>query len=194
MFSGLIQDVGRLTRRRGREIAVRRSGARPRLGDSVAINGVCLTVTRQKGTGRRQELFFDLSPETLEKTTLGRLPVGSPVNVETALTMADALGGHIVQGHVDGVGRVAKIQSQGGMKTIWFSAPAGIMKYIVPKGSVAVDGVSLTAARVAAGRFAAALIPFTLEHTNLGRLKAGDRVNLEADIIGKYVSKYLKRK
>src|SRR5438128_3946503 len=124
MFSGLIQNVGTLTRRKGREITVKRAGAPLRKGDSVAVNGVCLTLTRQTGAGKARELYFDLSPETLERTTLSRLAVGSPVNLETAVTMSQALGGHIVQGHVDGVGRVARIIRQGDMKTIWFEAPA----------------------------------------------------------------------
>ncbi len=194
MFSGLIQEVGTLTQRRGAEMAVKRSGAKAAVGDSVAVNGVCLTVTRQAGTGRTHELFFDLSPETREKTTLATLPLGSSVNLETALTMNQALGGHIVQGHVDGVGRLTKILPQGEMKTLWFEAPADIMQYVVSKGSVTVDGVSLTSAALTKKGFSAALIPFTLEHTTLGRMKVGDRVNLEADIIGKYVSRYLKKK
>jgi len=194
MFSGLIQEVGALTRRTAREISVKRSGAKVALGDSVAVNGVCLTVTRRMGMGRTHELSFDLSPETLEKTTLGRLPVGSPVNIETALTMNQALGGHIVQGHVDGVGKLSKIISQGDMKTLWFEAPNEIMPYVVSKGSITVDGVSLTSAGLKKGAFSTALIPFTLDHTTLGRMKIGDRVNLEADIIGKYVAKYLKKK
>ena len=194
MFSGLIHEVGTLTRRRGREIAVKRSGPRAAQGDSVAVNGVCLTVTRQIGTGKPHELLFDLSPETLEKTTLADLPVGSPVNLETALTLSQALGGHIVQGHVDGVGTLRKIVPQGDMKTIWFEAPSEIMQFVVSKGSVTVDGVSLTSAELKKSGFAVALIPYTLEHTTLGRLKEGARVNLEADIIGKYVSQYLKKK
>ena len=193
MFSGLIQEMGRISRRAGSVIGVTRSGRRLRKGDSVAVNGVCLTVVASKGAGRTHELVFDVSPETFEKTTLRRLKLGSPVNLETALTMNDALGGHLVQGHVDGVGRVARIEKQGAMKTIWFEAPADIMRYVVSKGSIAVDGVSLTSAVLRGNRFATALIPFTLTHTNLGRLKVGDEVNLEADIIGKYVSKYARK-
>lgn len=194
MFSGIIEELGTLSRRRGPEIAVKRSGKRAGQGDSIAINGVCLTVTKVQGTGRTHEVFFDLSPETLEKTTLSWLPLGEPVNVEPALGVTQALGGHIVQGHVDGVGRVAKIVPQGDMKTLWFEAPPTVSPYLVSKGSVTVDGVSLTSAVLKGTRFAVALIPYTLEHTTLGRLRVGDKVNLEADVIGKYVVKYLKRK
>lgn len=194
MFSGIIEEMGTLSRRRGREIVVRRSGKRARNGDSIAVNGVCLTVTKIAGTGRAHDVFFDLSPETLEKTTLSSLSLGAPVNLEPALGVGQALGGHIVQGHVDGVGRVARILAQGDMRTIWFEAPAAVAPYLVPKGSVAVDGVSLTSAVLKGRRFAVALIPYTLRHTTLGRLKVGDPVNLEADVIGKYVVKYLKRK
>jgi riboflavin synthase len=192
MFSGLIQALGKVEGRRGGILTLQAPKMKLKLGDSLAVNGVCLTVMKKAGEGRR--LSFELSEETLARTTLGNLPAGTPVNIERTLTLADGLGGHLVQGHVDGTGTVVKIvPERGGMKTIWFKAPPEILKYIVSKGSVAIDGVSLTVANLKKPQFSVALIPFTLQHTNLGRLRVGQHVNLEADIIGKYVSNYIKK-
>jgi riboflavin synthase len=192
MFSGLVQEVGKITQALDGRIGVRIKGPKPKKGDSIAINGVCLTVVKATRVGLRFDVSFDLSQETLARTTLKALRRQDGVNVERALSVADALGGHIVQGHVDGTGRLVRIQPAGDGAVLWFEAPPGIMDYIVPKGSITVDGVSLTVVEISSDRFSAALIPFTLEHTTLGSAKEGDPVNLEADIIAKYVRKYTK--
>lgn len=154
-----------------------------RLSDSVAVNGVCLTVV-EIGEG---VLGFDVIPETLSKTTLGELAPAGPVNLERALRVGDRLGGHFVQGHVDGVGRIVGVTVENEWYTILFEADEMIRRYLIPHGSITVDGVSLTVARITSGGFAVALIPHTLENTNLGRKQPGDTVNLEADMLGKYV-------
>ena len=195
MFSGLVQKIGMIASHSRYHLSVQiPSDMKCKLGDSIAINGVCLTVTRKIKLAGAVSVFFDVSEETWSKTTLGNLLLRTKVNIESALSLKDTLGGHIVQGHVDGVGRVERVNQQ---KTGWvmnISAPKEILKYIVSKGSVTVDGVSLTAVDVTKKIFSIALIPFTLSHTTLGNLKKGDRVNLEADIIGKYVEKYLNKK
>ncbi len=191
MFSGLVQTTGRVITNRGNRIEVGAALSKVRKGDSVAVNGVCLTVVTFAGRGKTFRMRFDVSPETLAKTTLRHLAPGTQVNLEKSLTLADALGGHLVQGHVDGVGRVSAVQEQeGGMRTVWFEPPEAVKPYLVEKGSVAVDGVSLTVADLKKGAFAVALIPYTLAHTNLSALRVGDAVNLEADIMAKYVYKY----
>ena len=159
------------------------------LGDSIAVNGVCLTVVAHvDGT-----LAFDAVPETLARTSLGALDQGSRVNLEPALRAGDALGGHYVQGHVDGVGTVRSVEPEGDGKRMWFDAPAEIDRYVVEKGSIAVQGTSLTVAATDETGFAVALIPHTLEATTLGALAPGDRVNLEVDVLAKYVEKLLPR-
>lgn len=194
MFSGIIEKTGRIQFHSHSKLGVQTGRFRVKKGDSVAVNGVCLTVTQlTKLKGDKMALHFDLSEETLQKTTLRNLPLGAPLNLETALKASDFLGGHIVQGHVDGMGRVQKIISSPNMTTIWFKAPKDIMRYLVSKGSVTVDGVSLTVVSLTAASFSVALIPYTLRHTNLGGLRVGESVNVEADIIGKYVAKYLNK-
>jgi riboflavin synthase len=155
------------------------------LGDSIAVDGVCLTVVAlDTGT-----LAFDAVPETLSRTSLGALASGSAVNLEPALRVGDALGGHYVQGHVDGVGSFRGIAD--GLH--WFDAPPDIVRYVVEKGSIAVQGTSLTVAGTDDSGFAVALIPHTLDATTLGRLEPGARVNLEADVLAKYVEKLTAR-
>lgn len=193
MFSGIIQTTGKISKIGAGRLWVEIAAKKVNLGDSIALNGVCLTVAKHRRIKNGVEAYFELSQETLDKTTLGKLRVGDRINLEPALTLKDALGGHIVQGHVDGVGTVEKIRPEGEMKTLWFRAPDTIMEYIVPKGSVAVDGVSLTAVEVSSNSFSVALIPYTLDHTNMGRLQVGEAVNLEADIIAKYIMKYVKK-
>jgi riboflavin synthase len=158
-------------------------------GDSIAINGVCLTAVFSDGL----LLAFDAVPETLARTSLGELEEGAQVNLEPALKAGDALGGHYVQGHVDGVGSVRDVQSEGEGKRITFDAPPELLRYVVEKGSIAVQGTSLTVAAVDGRGFAVALIPHTLTHTTLGELEPEDRVNLEADVLAKYVEKLLHR-
>jgi riboflavin synthase len=155
------------------------------LGDSVAVDGVCLTVVAADGG----TLAFDAVPETLARTSLGALTPGAGVNLEPALRVGDALGGHYVQGHVDGVGAFRGVD----VGLHWFDAPPEINRYVVEKGSVAVQGTSLTVAGIDDSGFAVALIPHTLEATTLGRLEPGARVNLEADVLAKYVEKLTAR-
>src|SRR5205085_1764895 len=159
------------------------------LGDSIAIDGVCLTVVAHDG----RTLSFEAVPETLARTSLGSLEAGSRVNLEPALRAGDPLGGHYVQGHVDGVGTVRSVEPEGDGKRIWTDAPAELLRYVVEKGSIAVQGTSLTVAAVGESGFEVALIPHTLEATTLGALEPGDQVNLETDVLAKYVEKLLPR-
>ncbi len=157
------------------------------LGDSVAVNGVCLTVV-----GVEIEKFrFEVGPETLSLTNLGQLMPGSRTNLERALRVGDRLGGHIVQGHIDGVGQLVKRDRDGDWETIWISCPVELTRQMVRKGSIAVDGVSLTLVSVTADMFSVALIPHTLTVTTLGLKTAGESVNLETDLFAKYVAKYM---
>ena len=160
-----------------------------RLGDSVAVNGCCLTVCGREA-GR---LHFDAVRETLDKTSLGDLTPGARVNLERALCAGGRFDGHIVQGHVDGTGRVRSLERHGDDVRLAVDCAAELARYLVPKGSVSVDGVSLTVARLSEEGFDVALIPHTLAETNLGERRAGDRVNLEVDVLGKYVVHYLDR-
>lgn len=193
MFTGLISGQGRfLGFRRGRsEMAVEAPEltAKVARGDSVAVNGVCLTITGAD----RGALGFDLSRETLAKTTLGALGPGACLNLELPLTLAAPLGGHLVSGHVDGVGTVTRASARPPGKRLTISFPAALRPFLVPKGSVAVDGVSLTVAKLGPSSFEVELVPTTLAATNLGALRGGARVNLECDMIGKYVYNWLSR-
>ena len=195
MFTGIIEAVGTLAAleprgsNTGVVIEAPKIADGVRIGDSIAVNGACLTVTRIEG-GR---LHFDAVRETLERTSLGDQRVGARVNVERAMRADGRLDGHIVQGHVDGTGRVDALERSG--DDVRFAVRCGpeIARYLVPKGSVAIDGVSLTVVGVSNAGFDVALIPHTLAETNLGDRRPGDRVNLEADVLGKYVVRYLER-
>jgi riboflavin synthase len=180
MFTGIVRERGRIVSfDDGRLVVEAATGAE--IGDSIAIAGVCLTVV-ERGGGT---LAFDVVGETLERTTLGEKEAGDEVNVEPALRAGEPLGGHIVQGHVDGVGSF-----RGRVDDLtWFDAPADVLRYCVEKGSVAVDGTSLTVAALDEGGFAVALVPHTLDATTLGTLAPGAPVNLEADVIAKYVER-----
>ncbi|HEX6230577.1 MAG TPA: riboflavin synthase [Actinomycetota bacterium] len=186
MFTGIVEERG-VVRAIGRtrlSIGCRTVTADSQAGASVAVNGVCLTVVeRDEG-----HLAFDLSEETLRRTSFARLSKGDPVNLERPLTLSSRLGGHLVQGHVDGVGEVTGLD-HGGDGGTWMTvrAPADLRRYLVEKGSVCVDGVSLTVAALEDEGFSVALIPHTLEATTLGRTDVGDPVNLEVDVIAKYV-------
>jgi riboflavin synthase len=184
MFTGLVRDVGTVRSMSGGRLVIETAVA-GEVGDSIAVDGVCLTVVVNAGG----TLAFDAVPETLSRTSLGALAPGSAVNLEPALRVGDALGGHYVQGHVDGVGTFRGVAD--GLH--WFDAPQEINRYVVEKGSIAVQGTSLTVAATDHGGFAAALIPHTLEATTLGRLEPGARVNLEADVLAKYVEKLTRR-
>ena len=188
MFTGLIQDVGRVARREDLRLWVEGSLRRLRRGDSVAVNGVCLTVTGAAAAGRRTVWRFDLSEETARLTTLGTCVPGRPVNLEAALKIGDALGGHIVQGHVDGIGRVEAVRPEKGGRLLTFSFPPALKDFLVSKGSIAVDGISLTVVRPRGARFDAAIIPHTDAHTTLGTARVGDAVNIEADPLAKHVA------
>ncbi len=157
------------------------------IGDSICINGCCLTIIAQSA----KQWTFQAGPETLQRTNLGRLVVGDLVNLERSLPPDGRLGGHVVQGHVDALGTVAAIEPIGEWVDLTFSAPADLTRLMVEKGSVAVDGVSLTVVKVTPTTFSVSLIPHTLSVTTLGRRRVGDAVNLEADILGKYVAKLL---
>lgn len=193
MFTGLVEALGTVRSLRsdgaGRQlcIAAPEITSELALGDSVAVNGACLTVVEHDATTCR----FQVGPETLLRTNLGELAPGDRVNLERSLRVGDRLGGHLVQGHVDGVGRVAERVPQGDWELFWFACPTALAAQMVPKGSVAVDGVSLTLVDVAAERFSIALIPHTLAHTTLGFKGPGAAVNLETDLLAKYVWKCL---
>ncbi len=184
MFTGLVREVGRVVSFENGRLRVE-SQLAAAIGDSVAVAGVCLTVV----DGDRRTLAFDAVPETLARTTLGRLAEDDPVNLEPALRAGEALGGHYVQGHVDATGRVRSVEPEKDGRRIWVNVPAGLLRYCVEKGSVAVDGVSLTIADVDDDGFAVALIPHTLGATTLGGLQPGAEVNLEADVLAKYVER-----
>jgi riboflavin synthase len=191
MFTGIISHRGLFRGyRKGRsEMAVEAPGLAAGLaaGESVSVNGVCLTVAGME----RDTLRFDLSKETLAKTTLGMLRTGDRLNLELPLTLATPLSGHLVSGHVDGVGRVIRVSSRPPGKRLTISYPAGLRPFLVPKGSVAIDGISLTIASLGPASFEVELIPSTLATTNMGSLKSGARVNLECDMVGKYVYNWL---
>ena len=193
MFTGLIREVGDVVSIEGGAAGVRlvisapETAAAAALGDSVSIDGVCLTVV-DVGDGR---FAFDAVPETLARSSLQTLEQGSRVNLEPALRAGDPLGGHYVQGHVDGVGHVRSVEAEGDGRRIWFDAEAALLRYVVEKGSIAVQGTSLTVADADDEGFAVALIPYTLEVTTLGALAPGNRVNLEADVLAKYVEKLI---
>lgn len=195
MFTGIIETTGAITAVDPRgdltRLAIRAAGiaAEVKVGDSVAVNGTCLTVTSAKD----EVVHFDAIVETLEKTALGDLVVGARVNLERALVAGGRLDGHIVQGHVDGVGRVRSLEREGDDVRFAVDCPEEIRQYLIDKGSVAIDGVSLTVVDVDDAGFDVALIPLTLAHTTLGERAVGDRVNLEADVLGKYVKRYLDR-
>jgi len=193
VFTGIVQDVGSLLRAEPRgpgrrlTLATALDTATFALGESVAVSGVCLTVAAlQSGS-----FAADVSPETLQRSTLGGLRPGEPVNLERALRPVDRLGGHFVLGHVDATVRCAANVAQGAFRVLRFEVPAEILRYLVEKGSVAVDGVSLTVASLEGAGFSVAVIPHTLERTTLPGLRQGEPVNLEADVLGKYVERLL---
>jgi riboflavin synthase len=155
------------------------------VGDSVAVAGVCLTVVELDG----ERLAFDVVPETLSRTALGGVEAGGSVNLEPSLRVGDRLGGHVVQGHVDAVGSVRSVTEEGDSRRVWIDAPQAVLAYCIDKGSVAVDGVSLTVAAFDDDGFEVALIPHTLAVTTLGRVEPGDELNLEADVLGKVVER-----
>jgi riboflavin synthase alpha subunit len=195
VFTGIIEAVGTLTSLEPRgevvrvEVEAGRASGGVRIGDSVAVNGCCLTVTAIAD----ERLAFEAVKETLEKTSLGDQREGARVNLERAMRADGRLDGHIVQGHVDGTGRVRVFERRGDDVRLEVACGPEIARYLVPKGSVAIDGVSLTVVSASDDAFDVALIPHTLAETNLGDRASGERVNLEADVLGKYVVRYLER-
>jgi riboflavin synthase len=188
MFTGLVEGIGELVERKPTSGGFRlRIGSplAPELapGDSLAVNGVCLTVI----LAERDEIYADVGPETVRVTTLGSLERGSALNLERPLRVDQRFGGHFVQGHVDAVGHVEELRQDAEFHWLTVSFPPSLAPLIVHKGSIAVDGISLTVAGLGVDRFDIMVVPYTMEHTNLGRIKIRDRVNLECDMVGKYV-------
>ncbi len=193
MFTGIIEGLGEIRglERSGGGLKIHLippfSARKLTLGESVAVNGVCLTVTHIDG----ETATFDISPETISRTTLGGLKPGDRVNVERALRASDRLGGHIVSGHVDGVGRVLSRRSQGDFLFYEVQIPSELSRYVIQKGSIAIDGISLTVNDIRDHRLSLAIIPHTASLTTIGYRQPGDLVNIEVDIIGKYIEKLL---
>lgn len=194
MFTGIIEETGTIiSLKRGKSSVVLEIGADKVLegslpGDSISTNGVCLTVT-ETAAGRFKA---DAMPETVERTTLAQLKPGDKVNLERALTLTSRLGGHLVSGHVDGIGRVADLQREDNAVRITVAAPSSILRYVATKGSVAVDGASLTVVYADAEVFSVGIIPHTSGHTTLSSLRVGDTVNVEVDMLARYMEKLLK--
>jgi riboflavin synthase len=195
VFTGIVRERGRVAEIGGGAdgvslvVEAAATAAETKVGDSVAIDGCCLTAVRVGGGS----IAFDAVPETIRRTSLARLHAGDEVNVEPALRAGERLGGHYVQGHVDGVGAVRAVEPEGKGLRVWLDAPPEIARYAIEKGSVTVDGVSLTVAELDAAGFAVALVPHTLAATTLGALEPGRPVNLEADVLAKYVERLVAR-
>ena len=193
MFTGIVKEVGTIASVEGGEDGIRLvveasdTASKVGLGDSVSIGGVCLTVVAVEDS----RLAFDAVPETLRRTSLGSLAAGAGVNLEPALAAGEPMGGHVVQGHVDGVGRVVSLEPEGEGARLTIAAEPDLLRYCVEKGSIAVEGVSLTIAALLGDGFEIALVPHTLAATTLGGLRSGDPVNLEADVLAKYVERLL---
>lgn len=193
MFTGLVREVGEVGWLRRTDQAVQllieapRTASRVRIGESVAVNGCCLTVAAH----RDRQLMFDLLQESLDRTNLGKLRPGDPVNLERALRVDGRLGGHFVQGHVDCTAEVLGAEEKGPDLRLDIALPAEFARYVAFKGSIAINGVSLTVAEIGEDRFTVWIIPHTLENTNLGDLEAGDLVNLEFDILAKYTERLM---
>jgi riboflavin synthase len=193
MFTGLVESLGTVkaleAAGEARLLVIAEPGLAPQLaiGESVAVNGACLTIVDRSG----ETFSFQVGPETLRCTNLGELVPGARVNLERAVRAGERLGGHIVQGHIDGLGQIASRQRQGDWDMVWFRCPPELARQMVSKGSVAVDGISLTVVDVTADGFSVALIPHTLQETTLGFKEPPASVNLETDLLAKYVWKYL---
>ncbi len=189
MFTGIITDIGELMQRDGGRFAIRCGypAASIAIGASIACDGACLTATAVKPSGSGSVFEVDVSNETLSKTTLGAWQKGQRINLERALKAGDELGGHIVSGHVDGVARILDIRPDGDSRRFTIEVPAELARFVAPKGSVALDGISLTVNEVAENRMGCNIIPHTLTHTTLSAKKPGDALNLEVDVFARYV-------
>lgn len=190
MFTGIVQALGSVLANVDGVLTIRHGIPGAQHGESIAVNGVCLTVT---GSSQEDSLHFDLSPETLARTSLGSLKTEQVVNLERALRVGDSLGGHFVQGHVDAVGSVDVIREEGNGRVFTFRAPNEYGRYLIDKGSICVDGISLTVVNPREGVFDTWIVPHTFESTNLHALTTGGRVNLEFDVLAKYMEKLLGR-
>ncbi|MBI2066514.1 MAG: riboflavin synthase [Deltaproteobacteria bacterium] len=196
MFTGIIEGAGFIrSRREGKghlilQIQASFSLSSIKKGESISVNGCCLTVTKKEG----KCFWTDLSQETLKRTNLGRLQDGERVNLERAVRLSDRMGGHLVSGHVDGIGRVVSINRNGAGVELTIGFSTELRPYLIPKGSIAVDGVSMTVNHLTKNRFTLVIIPHTLSKTNLGDHKVGDPVNLEVDMVGKYIVNYLRKR
>jgi riboflavin synthase len=199
VFTGIVEELGEVAAVEDLADAARLSvrartvGEDVSLGDSISVNGVCLTVTGWDDEGAGRRLHFDVMAESLRRSSLGGLHAGDPVNLERAVTAATRLGGHMVQGHVDAVGTIASRDPAEHWDVVGISAPPEVTRYLVEKGSVTVDGVSLTVTEVGGDGFAVSLIPETLRRTTLGNRAVGEQVNLEVDVIAKYVESAVAR-
>ncbi len=195
MFTGIVEDAGKITKieHKGQEkrltLELPPDLTELQLGDSINVNGVCLTVVQKN----EQRIEVDLSLETLQKTTLRELKEGDQVNLERALRLTDRLGGHIITGHVDGIGEILENKEERGFLQLRIRIPESVSRYVVQKGSIAIDGISLTVNEFQEGEIQVTLIPYTIEKTTLRQKRVGDTVNLEGDILGKYVEKFLNR-
>lgn len=189
MFTGIVQEIGQVAALKGHRLSIRANKVLQGIeqGASIAVNGVCLTVTGFDAGS----FTVDIMEETLKRTNLGNLKPGNRVNLEAALTLSKGLGGHLVQGHVDATGRIESIQRLAESLLITISAAPDLMRYVVEKGFIAVDGISLTVVERTASSFSVSIVGFTRENTTLGQIKAGDIVNLEADIVAKYVEQFV---
>lgn len=189
MFTGIVEEVGVVEHLDGPDLCVQASRVTEglKLGDSISVNGACLTVV-----DRNERAFsVELSPETLRRTSLGNLSAGKVINLERPLAVSDRLGGHIVQGHVDATGRITSSKPDGDCVILRVSCPKRLMPYIVEKGFIAVDGISLTVVKKGTSSFTLSVIPYTLDNTNLTQRVIGERVNLESDIVAKYIESLL---
>ena len=191
MFTGIVEEIGiivaveKKTNLYTLSLQAHKVAQGTKLGESIAIDGVCLTVTKIQGS----RIIFDVMKETLEKTTLGNLTAGVRVNLERALKAGDRMGGHVVTGHADGVAKIVDIRRDKNYIEFQMTVPKGMKKFIVPKGSICLNGVSLTIGKVQKNLFSVYMIPFTMKATNMAEKKADDRLNIEADILARYISK-----
>jgi len=193
MFTGIIHYQGKIVRRTGYRLTIavpRAISTRLKPGGSIAVNGVCLTIEVRN---QKSEVSVSVMPETLRVTTLGTHPIGSHVNLELPLRLSDPLDGHLVTGHVDGIGTVKTVRRYGTSRRVAITAPHSLARYLAPKGSVAVDGVALTIQSSHGATFTVGLIPATLQRTNLKTLKPGSRVNIEIDIVARYLENLTRR-
>jgi riboflavin synthase len=193
MFTGIISDIGEVARRDGGRFSIRCSytAGSIAIGASIACDGACLTATSVAAAPGGCEFAVDVSNETLSRTTLGAWGAGYRLNLERALKAGDELGGHIVAGHVDGVGRIVDMRPDGQSRSFTVEVPSGLARYIAPKGSIALDGISLTVNEIKKNVFEINIVPHTLTHTTLGAKKPGDRVNLEVDVFARYVARLM---